>query len=260
MALRAICAKRRGPEIRVPFCSSIKIRLTLPPSRHAGAVNRDPPPKARGVLPSRESPARGAKDRANARMADQLGVVAVAEVVRSPESSPDGPLAPPPAAARAGAVDLAAEDSDDSDDSPSPFSHSPGRKTTGLVLRGSSPAFSPSNSPYLPTDNEVSKYSFFARLAHYMDGNKISEATRAAVEVCISVEAGAAVRSMDAMRKEKKETAFFNKYMGILEEIEDDQFEDESVRHAMRRRYKLAKLDRRSGSLEGSDTETLSTL
>ncbi|MFM7838714.1 MAG: hypothetical protein ACKO6K_04045, partial [Chitinophagaceae bacterium] len=34
--------------------------------------------------------------------------------------------------------------------------------------------------------------------------------------------AGAAVRSMDAMKKEKKETAFFNKYMGILEEIEDD--------------------------------------
>ena len=40
-----------------------------------------PPPKARGVLPPRESPTRGAKDRANARMADQLGVVAVAEVI-----------------------------------------------------------------------------------------------------------------------------------------------------------------------------------
>ena len=63
------------------------------------------------------------------------------------------------------------------------------------------------------------------------------------MEVCISVEAGAAVRSMDAMKKEKKEAAFFNKYMGILEEIEDDQFEDESVHQAMRRRYKLAKMD-----------------
>ena len=71
-----------------------------------GGRKSRPPPKARGDLPTRDSPARGAKDKANARMADQLGVVAVAEEVRSPESSPDGPLAPPPpAAARAGAVD-----------------------------------------------------------------------------------------------------------------------------------------------------------
>ena len=76
-----------------------------------------------------------------------------------------------------------------------------------------------------------------------MDGNKISEANRAAVEVCISVEAGAAVRSMDPMKKEKKENAFYNKYMGILDEIEDDRFDDESVRHEMRRRYKKAKKD-----------------
>jgi hypothetical protein len=71
-----------------------------------------------------------------------------------------------------------------------------------------------------------------------MDGNKISEANRAAVEVCISVEAGAAVRSMDPMKKEKKEKAFFNKYMGILDKIEGFQFNNESVREAIK-----AKLD-----------------
>jgi len=76
-----------------------------------------------------------------------------------------------------------------------------------------------------------------------MDGNKISKANRAAVEVCISVEAGAAVRSMDPMKKEKKEKAFFNKYMGILDEIKDDQFEDDFVSKIMRRHYKKAKLD-----------------
>jgi len=203
-----------------------------------------PPLKARGNVPTRESPARGAKDKANARMADQLGVVPMAKVVRSPESSPDGPLVPPPAAARrAGAVDLAAEDSD-SNKSPPPL-RGVGRKTTGLGLGlgESSPTFSPDSSPELPTDNEVSKYSIFARLAHYMEGNKISEANRAAVEVCISVEAGAAVRSMDPMKKEKKENAFYNKYMGILDEIEDDQFANDSVRDAMRRRYKKAKMD-----------------
>ena len=42
---------------------------------------------------------------------------------------------------------------------------------------------------------------------HYMDGNKISEANRAAAEVCVLVEAGAAVGSMDLMNKEKKEKA-----------------------------------------------------
>ncbi len=114
---------------------------------------------------------------------------------------------------------------------------------TGLGLGDSSPIFSPKNSSESPTDNEVSKYSFFARLAHYMDGNKISEANRASVDVCISVEAGAAVRSMDPMKKEKKENAFFNKYMGCLEEIEDNQFLEESICETMRHCYKNAKMD-----------------
>jgi len=169
----------------------------------------------------------------------------VAEVVRSPESSPDGPLAAPPAAARAGTgiVDVTGGDSDNSDGSPLLPSHGLGRKMTGLELGNSSPNFSPDNSPESPPDNEVSKYSFFARLMHYMDGNKISEANRAAVKVCISVEAGAAVRSMDPMKKEKKKKVFFNKYMGILDKIDDDQFENDSIREAMRHRYKKAKLD-----------------
>ncbi len=48
---------------------------------------------------------------------------------------------------------------------------------------------------------------------------------------------------MDPMKKEKKEKTFFNKYMGILNEIKDDQFENDSIRKAMRRWYKKAKLD-----------------
>ena len=192
-----------------------------------------PPPKTRVAAPTapRESPPRGAKDKANERIAAQLAGhdrVPVAQVVHSPESSPDVP---------------SDDSSDDNDGSPALPSRVAGRKTTGLDLGDSSPNFSPNNSPVSLTDNEVSRYSFFARLVHYMDGNKISEANRAAVEVCISVEAGAAVRSMDLMKKEKKEQAFFNKYMGIIDEIEDDRFEDESVREAMRRRYKKAKID-----------------
>jgi len=122
-------------------------------------------PKVRGAAPTapRESPPRGAKDKANERIAAQLAQrtnVPVAEVVRSPESSPDGPLAPPPAAARAeaGIVDVTGGDSDNSDDSPLCPLRGLGLKTTGLELGDSSPNFSP--------DNEVSKYSFFARLMH----------------------------------------------------------------------------------------------
>jgi hypothetical protein len=185
---------------------------------------------------------------ANEKIAAQLAQhtnVPVAEVVHSPESSPDGSLAPPPAAARAGVgiVDVTGGDSDESNGSPLCLSRGLGLKMTGLELGDSSPNFSSNNSPESPTDNKVSKYSFFARLIYYMDGNKISEANRAAVEVCISVEAGAAVCSMDPMKKEKKEKAFFNKYMNILDEIEDDQFDNESVCKAMHRKYKKAKLD-----------------
>ncbi len=132
----------------------------------------------------------------------------VAQVVHSPESSPDVPYD---------------DSSDDNDGSLALPSRVAGHKTTYLESGDSSLNFSPNNSPVSLNDNKVSTYSFFDRLMHYMDGNKISEANRAAVEVCISVEAGAAVRSMDPMKKENKEKAFFNKYMGIIDEIEDNQ-------------------------------------
>ena len=58
------------------------------------------PPKARVAALARESPTRGAKEKANERIAAQLAqraAVPVAEVVHSP-SSPDSPLIPPVAA------------------------------------------------------------------------------------------------------------------------------------------------------------------
>jgi hypothetical protein len=78
------------------------------------------------------------------------------------------------------------------------------------VLNGS-PIFSLENDQMAdsPTDNEVSKYSFYSRLTHYMEGQKISESNRAAVELCLLSEAGAFVRNMDPMKKDIKERAFF---------------------------------------------------
>jgi hypothetical protein len=123
----------------------------------------------------------------------------------------------------------------------------------GAGLVDGSPTFSLDNEDQVadsPTDNEVSKYSFFQRLSHYMDGQKISSFNRAAVELCILSEAGAFVRNMDPMKKEIKEKAFLNKYISIVDEIEDDQFVDEGlVRDQMRRIYKGAKKDHTAQSL-----------
>ena len=108
-----------------------------------------------------------------------------------------------------------------------------------------SPDFDEHNDPMhdSPTDNEVSKYSFYSCLTHYMEGHKISESNRAAVELCLLSEAGAFVRNMDPMKKDKKRGLFFAKYLSTIDEIEDDQFENKEnpVRENMRRMYKGAK-------------------
>ncbi len=104
-----------------------------------------------------------------------------------------------------------------------------GTKTAGMSELSPyvSPIFSCNGDNYaaaMPTNNKVSKYSFFERLKHYMEGNQITKGNRASVELCILVEAGAAVRGLDPMKKVKKETVFFNKYMATLYEIEDPCF------------------------------------
>jgi hypothetical protein len=122
----------------------------------------------------------------------------------------------------------------------------------GVGLVDGSPTFSLDNDQVAdsPTDNEESKYSFYQRLTHYMDGQKISSFNRAAVELCILSEAGAFVRNMDPMKKDIKERAFLTKYISIVDEIEDDQFVDEGlVRDKMRRIYKGAKKDHTAQSL-----------
>jgi ribosomal protein L28 len=73
-----------------------------------------------------------------------------------------------------------------------------------------SPNFDEHNDPMhdSPMDNKVSKYSFYSCLTHYMEGLKISESNRTAVELCLLSEAGAFVRNMDPMKKDKKERFF----------------------------------------------------
>jgi hypothetical protein len=93
----------------------------------------------------------------------------------------------------------------------------------------------------IPTDTKVSKFTFHQRLTHYMDGVKISQQNRKAVELIILVKAGTTVRNMDPMKKSSREEVLLRKYMQIINEIEDIHFEDESVRAGMLAGYKGAK-------------------
>jgi hypothetical protein len=114
-----------------------------------------------------------------------------------------------------------------------------------------------------PMDNEVSKYSFHSRLTHYMEGHKISKSNCAAVKLCLLSEAGI-VHNMDPMKKDKKERLFFAKYLSIIDEIEDDQFEntENPVRENMnmRRMYKGAKKENTPKSLWRKDEVELTCL
>ncbi len=88
------------------------------------------------------------------------------------------------------------------------------------------------------TDQEVSKYSFYDRLEHYMERELIKDENRKSVELAIMVEAGANVREMGVMTKELRANRFQSEYISIISEISDSRFEDDSLRASMQHRFK----------------------
>ena len=88
------------------------------------------------------------------------------------------------------------------------------------------------------TDQEVSKYSFYDRLEHYMERELIKEENRKSVELAIMVEAGSNVREMGVMTKELRANRFLSEYISIIAEIPDSRFEDDSMRPTMQSRFK----------------------
>ena len=88
------------------------------------------------------------------------------------------------------------------------------------------------------TDQEVSKYSFYDRLEHYMERELIKDENRKSVELAIMVEAGANVREMGTMTKELRASRFQSEYISIISEIPDSRFEDDSLRASMQTRFK----------------------
>jgi len=57
----------------------------------------------------------------------------------------------------------------------------------GVEVLNGSPTFSLDNNQMAdsPTDNKVSKYSFYSRLTHYMEGHKISESNMSSSAFCL---------------------------------------------------------------------------
>ena len=91
-----------------------------------------------------------------------------------------------------------------------------------------------------PPEAEVSKYTFFRQLTNYLEGAKITQQNPKAVEIVILVESGTCVRNMDAMKKAKCKEVLLRKYVSIINEINNDCFEEDSVRIDMLNRYKGA--------------------
>jgi hypothetical protein len=191
-------------------------------------------------------------------------MVPVAEVVAMPPSS--SPLMTSHAASERGSLTVGSKEDSNGDNDSSESNQSSeirrkriaGKKTTGLLdLSDDLGSVNSSDVVYvgegandnpqllddddMPTDAEVSMYSFHQCLKHYMEGIKISHQNRKAVELVILVEAGTFVCNMDPMKKSKREEVLLSKYMNIMNEIEDVLFEDDSVRADMLNGYKGTK-------------------
>ncbi len=74
-----------------------------------------------------------------------------------------------------------------------------------------------------------------------MDGSRISNHNRKAVELAILAEARTYVCGLDPMKRAKQEEIFMHKYQHIVNNIENGLFENKQVQDAMRLNYKGAK-------------------
>ena len=92
-------------------------------------------------------------------------------------------------------------------------------------------------------DAEVNKYSFLEHLHHNMEGNKISDANRKCVEWTILFEVCTLVHNLDTTKTVDMEASIFGKYVNIVRDIEDENFESASVRAEMLHRFKACKQD-----------------
>jgi len=115
------------------------------------------------------------------------------------------------------------------------------------------------NEGYAHSDAQVSRFTFHERLVHYLDGEEITKHTRGAVEIAVMVEAGTFVCDGKTDRKEKLEQNFYDKYLDLIEEIEDDNFVP-GVRDLMIKAYYKAKSENTPKSLFRKYKEVMTQL
>ncbi len=74
-----------------------------------------------------------------------------------------------------------------------------------------------------------------------MAGALIGLSNRSALEACIFMEVGTAIRDLDMMKVPRMEDMFFSKYMAVVRSILADRFIVESVQSSILERYVGAK-------------------
>ena len=91
------------------------------------------------------------------------------------------------------------------------------------------------------TDAQVCKFNFFKCLAHYLNGCCISNRKHKAVKLAILAEARTYVWSPGPMKRAKQEDIIMRKNLHIVNNIEDEPFENKPVCDAMHTNYKRSK-------------------
>ena len=147
-------------------------------------------------VPTCASPPHVAKDRAN-HLLQQRGPIPVAEVVLDHHYSIGGAAS---AAAEGGTHSPSISVCSDESSNSSYYSDAASRAgdcvtapRDDLVDILSLSEDVGGDNEALPTDAEVSKYTFFQRLHHYMEGEKIRHSNRKAVGMALLVEVGTMV-------------------------------------------------------------------
>ena len=215
-------------------------------------------------FPTRQSPSRAAKSKANAHIYQQANMsrtpgVPMATVVKEggPPSGEGGGGLPDKVACTGVADDLSPSSSSSSGYSPYVGGKSTGLDEAMIEDDGGLPndTTTAGDDGFLNdvgvdleddlfaavTDAEASTFSFVERLYHYMERRLINEGNRKTVELAIMIEAGSLVRDRHQMKKEERERLFLSEYMNLIRTIPDSNFESAVVRAEMLRYYKGAR-------------------
>ncbi len=256
-----VLTSRRVSKLSRSYCPHRRKSSGVMESRPAVAAGPGGPGCVRGSSrksppPPHDSPSQGAKliavDRIHAAVRYSLSHHRSAEAAARTPSRAE-PAARTPSCAEPAAPTEAAfctpnfaeaavrtldgtDDEDLSDDSSNVDNEIFGYRGGGVTRHPS-----PDPSEYPVTNAEVTKFAIVEPFCHYIAGALIGLSNRSAVEACIFMEVGTAIRDLDTMKVPQMEEMFFSKYMAVVHSIPDNRFINESVQNSMLEWYTGAK-------------------